>query len=204
MLLPGTIVLDSYAGHGSLTFAVPPRAVPAHFDYTVYGTCNGPGTLTIAQQTIIGVCDGSGAFGTSGAVQHDRLVITADPVMSWQITLALAPDPQTNGSVQGPVDHDMTGPNNAVRQSGQGSGTVSFTGETPTPPVGTDYRLRLVCRGSGVTLPDLTSQRASGLQTKTCFAGREYVWDNVRLSTPIRIRVQAAAGTSWTIAIDSM
>jgi hypothetical protein len=204
MLLPGTIVLNTYAGHGSQTFAVSPRVVPPHFDYTAYGTCTGKGNLTIAQQTIIEVCDHGGGFGTGGAVQNGRLVITADEATSWQITLALAPDIQTNGSLQGPVDQDLTGPNNAVRQSGEGSGTVSFTGETPAPPAGAKYRLRLVCHGSGVTLPNLTTPEVSGLQTKTCFAGHEYVWDNVRLTAPIRIRVEAAAGTTWTIAIDPM
>lgn len=205
MLLPGTIVLDTYAGHGSQTFVVPPRVVPPHFGYSAYGTCTGKGTLGIAQQTILKVCDPGGAFGIGGAVQNGRLVITADSATSWQITLALAPDLQTNGSVQSPVDQDMIGPNNAVRQSGQGSSTVSFTGETPAPPAGTTYRLRLVCNGSGVTLPDLTAPRAGGaLQARTCFAGNEYVWDYLPLKAPIRIRVEAAPGTRWTIAIGSM
>jgi len=98
----------------------------------------------------------------------------------------------------------MTGPNNAVRQSGQGSGTVSFTGETPAPPAGTSYRLRLICHGTGVTLPNLTSRGTAGLQTKTCFAGHEYVWDYLPLATLSRVRVEAAPGTTWTIAIESM
>jgi hypothetical protein len=202
MLLPGTVVLNTYAGHGSRTFVVPPRVVPPHFGYFLYGTCTGKGTLTITKQTIIEGCDPGGGFGTDGAVQNGRLDITADEATSWQITLTLAPDTQTNGLVQNPVDQDMSGPNNAVRQSGRGSSTVSFTG-APRPPA-THYRLRLVCHGTGVSLPNLTAPEASGLQTKTCFAGHEYVWDNVALTAPIRIRVAAAPGTTWTIAIDSI
>jgi hypothetical protein len=202
MLLPGTIVLGTYAGHGSQTFVVPSRVVPPHFGYSAYGTCAGKGTLSIAQETLYHVCDSSGAFGTGGAVQNGRLVITAAAATSWQITLALAPDIQTNGSVYGPVDEDMSGPNNAVRHSGQGPGTVSFTVETTTPLPGPRYRLRLVCHGTGVSLPDLATPSDRGLQTKTCFAGHEYVWDDVRLVRSIR--VAAAPGTTWTIAIDSM
>ncbi|HJQ01127.1 MAG TPA: hypothetical protein VJ851_05975 [Jatrophihabitans sp.] len=204
MLLPGTTVLDTYAGRGSQSFLVPPRVIPPHFGYEAYGTCTGGGTLRIAQQSLFGACDGGGAFGTGGAVENGRLVITAANATSWQITLTIAPDLQTNGSVQGPVDQDMTGPDNALRQSGQGPGTVAFPGETPAPPAGTKYRLRLVCHGSGVNLPNLTTPDASGLQTKTCFAGHEYVWDYVSLPTPIRIRVDTPAGTTWTLAIGSM
>ncbi len=205
MLLPGTIILGTYAGHGSQTFVVPSRVVPPHFGYSAYGTCAGGGTLSIGQQTLYGACEPGHAFGTGGAVlQNGRLVITAAETTSWQLTLALAPDVQSNGGLQGPVDEDMSGPDNAVRHSGQGPATVSFTGETPTPRAGTRYRLRLVCHGAGVSLPDLTTPEARGLQTKTCFAGREYVWDHVRLTPPIRIRVEAAPGTTWTIAIDSM
>jgi hypothetical protein len=204
MLLPGTVVLDTYEGHGSQTFMVPPRVVPPHFGYSAYGTCTGKGTLSIAEQTVYEACNPAGAFGTGDAVQDGRLVITAAETTSWQITLALAPDIQTNGSVQNPVDQDLTGPNNAVRQSGQGSSTVSFTDETPPLHAGAHYRLRLVCHGTGVTLPDLATPSARGLQTKTCFAGHEYVWNDVLLTAPIRIRVTAAPGTTWTIAIDSM
>jgi hypothetical protein len=204
MLLPGTIILNTYAGHGSQTFVVPPRVVPPHFGYSAYGTCSGKGTLTIAKHTIVQGCALGGSFGTDGAVQNGRLDITADEATSWQVTLALAPDIQTNGMLQSPVDQDMSGPNNAVRHTGQGSSTVSFTGETPSPPTGTKYRLRLVCHGSGVTLPNLTTPEASGLQTKTCFAAHEYVWDYVPLTAPIRIRVEAALETTWTIVIDSM
>lgn len=204
MLLPGTTILGTYQGRGSQTFVVPAREIPAHFSYSAYGTCNGEGDLSLGGQTIFDGCGSGGAFGTGGAVQDGRLVITADEATSWQITLALAPDIQTNGTVQSPVDQDMTGPDNAVRQNGQGSGTVPFAGETPAPPAGTKYRLRLVCHGSGVTLPDLAMPGAGDLQTKTCFAGYEYVWDDVHLTAPIRIRVSAAPGTTWTIAIDSM
>jgi hypothetical protein len=205
MLLPGTIVLATYSGQGSQTFVVPPRPVPPHFGYSAYGTCSGGGTLGILQQTMIGVCAGSGGgFGTSAAVQDGRLVITADKATTWQVTLTLAPDLQTNGSIQNPVDQDMSGPNNALRQSGQGPGTASFAGETLRPPAGTTYRLRLLCHGSGVTLPNLKTAGVSNLQTKTCFAGHEYVWTDIPLTTPARIRVEASPGTTWTIAIDSM
>jgi hypothetical protein len=205
MLLPGTIVLHTYEGQGSQAFDVVARPVPPHFSYSAYGTCAGVGTLGIAQQTIIGVCDhGGGGFGTSGAVENGRLVITADKTTRWQVTLALAPDLQTNGSIQNPVDQDMSGPNNGVRRSGQGSSTVSFTGETPTSPARTIYRLRLLCHGSGVTLPNLTTPGIDGLQTKTCFAGHEYVWIDIPLTRPIRIHVEASPETTWTIAIDSM
>jgi hypothetical protein len=205
ILLPGSIVLDSYQGRGSQSFPQPARVIPPHFGYSAYGSCSGNGTLTIGQQTIIDACQaGKVTFGTSGAVTNGRLAITADSTMSWQIVLALTPDIQTNGSVQGPIDADLTGPDNPVRRSGQGSATVTFAGETPAPPAGSSYRLRLVCHGSGVTLPDLRTVEANGLQTKTCFVGHEYVWDGIRFSTPLRVRVQATADTSWTIAIDSM
>jgi hypothetical protein len=205
MLLPGTIVLGTYSGRGSQDFIIPPRTVPSHFGYSAYGTCTGGDPLRIGQQAITGVCAGNGgSFGTSGAVQDGRLVITADKATTWQVTLTLAPDLQTNGSIQNPVDQDMSGPNNALRQSGQGSSTASFAGETSNPPAGTTYRLRLLCHGSGVTLPNLKTAGVSNLQTRTCFAGHEYVWTDILLTTPARIRVEASPGTTWTIAIDSM
>ena len=203
MILPGTIVIQTYQGHGSSTFVVPSRAVPAHFSYTAYGTCSGSGKLGVGQGTLIGACD-NGAFGTDNVVEKGRLVITAQPATSWQITLTIAPEFQTNGSVQNPVDADLSGPANGVRQSGRGSSTVTFAGETPPDIPATHYRVRLVCTGNGVTLPGLAATRAKGLQTRTCFAGHEYVWDSVALTTPARVRVEATPGTTWTIAIDPM
>lgn len=205
MLFPGSIVLDTYRGRGSETIAVPSWVIPAHFGYSAYGTCSGPGTLGISQQMITGPCQpAGGGFGTSGAVQDGKLVITADPATTWQITLAIAPDTQTNGSVQNPFDQDLLGPDSDVRRSGRGTGTVTFPGEIPAPSPGTSYRLRLVCHGSSVTLPGLKTSEASGLQTKTCFAGYEYVWTGIHLTTPAQIRVEAPPDTTWTIAIDSM
>lgn len=204
LLLPGTIIIATFEGTGSRTFDVASRPLPAHFAYTAYGNCTGGGSLGIAQQTITGSCQGSGGFGTDNAVSNGRLSITASPATSWQITLTLAPELQTNGSVQSPVDDDLTGSDNGIRHSGQGSRTITFAGETSPVTPGARYRLRLVCAGAGVTLPGLSARDMKGLQTKTCFAGREYVWDDVRLTTPARVRVEATPGTTWTIAIDSM
>ncbi len=200
LLYPGTVVLHTYTGQGSQLYQVAHHTLAAYTEYAVYGTCRGGGTLTISKQTLINECLGSGGFGTSPVVENGRLAITAVANTSWQLTLVIEPEARTNGSVQSPVDADMTGPDNGVRDSGHGSSSVRFTGKTPT----TNYRVRLVCHGSGVALPGLTASRAKGLSTRTCFAGREYVWTSVRLTMPATVRIEASDDTTWTISIDSM
>ena len=198
MLYPGTVVLHTYRGHGSQTIEVPSRTIPAHFGYTVYGTCSGGGSLDI-NGAILPTCTQGSGFGDGPALDHGRIVVTAKQGTTWELTLTLAPDTRTNGSVQTPVDSDLLGPDGISRASGRGSGTATFT---EGPASDSTYSVRLVCRGSGVTLPDLDAQNAKGLSTKTCFAGSEYVWQGVRITAPIRVRVVAAPGTTWTIVID--
>jgi hypothetical protein len=134
--------------------------------------------------------------------------ITAAERTSWTIALVIQPQARTNGNVQSPPA-DIAGPDNALRQNGRGSATVTFAGDANPGKPATRYSVRLTCSGTGVHLPDLNglstnggAETTGGLITHTCFPGREYTWQSIPLRLPHSVRVVAPADTRWTIFLD--
>lgn len=203
-LLPGTIVLKSFRGRGSATLAVPSPTVPEHFDYEALVTCSGGGSLRVHAHQLITPCRAGGVYSMPGVFTGTKktgktLKILAGQRTSWQIAVALVPDLRTNAGLQSPVSADLRGPDNYFRRSGAGTRTVRFAQwpQSADPPAD---RVELVCHGSGVRIAGVTSA-GQGLSTNMCFAGREYVWDGVHVALPRSLRVVAAPGTTWTIAV---
>ena len=203
-LLPGTIVIGTYRGTGSRDIEVPHRTVPKYFTYAVYASCSGGKDFEVLGAAVKPACSDTGLFGTTGTPSNGAIPVRTGAATSWQVTVVIEPQLRTNGSVQSPVDQNiMSGPDNGLRHSGTGTDTVHLDGAGSGAPVSTRYTVNLVCHGDGVSLPGLVDRSGTrGLDTRTCFGGRQYVWSDVRLTLPADIRVVASVGTSWTIYLD--
>ena len=209
MILPRTIVLQTYRGTGSRRIAIPAHAVPRHFEYGALATCSGGGRLLVFSAGELSDCNGAVVFGTSAPASSRTMPITASSRTSWTITLIIQPQARTNGNVQSPPS-DPAGRDNGLRHNGRGSASITFAGDkNPGGTPATRYSVRLTCSGTGVRLPDLNGtatnggpETTGGLVTRTCFPGHEYDWQSVPLRLPHTVRVVASAGTRWTIFLD--
>jgi hypothetical protein len=204
MLEPGTIVLHTYRGHGSQTFAIAHRTVPKYFEYTVYGTCKGD-NIAINGGTLLGFCSNAGAsFGTTGVVEDGRMKVTAPAGTSWALTLTIAPQSRTNASVQTPIYSELKPPAKGAtpdpaRADGRGTKTVTLTEDQPS---GGPYRIEMVCHGSGLSIPGLLeTDTKTEPSTKTCFPGSMYLWKITKLTLPARLTIKASSSTTWTVVV---
>lgn len=208
---PGTVAVGYVEGRGSQTITSPRRELPPGFVWQVVAHCDGRGKFFVDQAGTTSCRNGTN-FGRNLDATTPRVTARIDTSARWQLVWTQTPRSGANGSVSSPVDEDLGGrrPGRGVSAgSGDGTATVPDEPDYSGSPSGS-YQVRLTCRGSGIRLPEVRSSDPtndtgrSGAQTRTCFPGFQYVWQNVTLREGQVLRVVAASGTTWRVAFSRL